>query len=65
VLFKGIDNFVSAMIVWILKTVFTFLWALLFLIPGLRKHYAYSMSMYLLEEEPQLDPLDALKRSQA
>ncbi len=65
VLFKGIDNFVSAMIVWILKTVFTFLWALLFLIPGLVKHYAYSMSMYLLEEEPQLDPLEALKRSQA
>ncbi|MFA5236062.1 MAG: DUF975 family protein [Bacilli bacterium] len=64
VLFKGIENFVAAMIVWIIKTVFTFLWSLLFVIPGLVKHYAYSMSMYLLEETPTLDPLEAIKRSQ-
>jgi uncharacterized membrane protein len=64
VLFKGIENFVQAMLVWILKTVFTFLWSLLFLIPGLVKHYAYSMSMYLLEEDPKLDPMVAIQRSQ-
>lgn len=42
---------------------FTFLWALLFIIPGIIKSYAYSMSFYLLFQEPNLTAVEAIEES--
>lgn len=39
------------------------LWSLLFIIPGIVKTYAYSMSIYLLNKEPELDAADAITKS--
>lgn len=64
-LLKGIDNFMSAMITFIIQKLFTFLWSLLFIIPGIVKHYSYSMSMYILDDDPSIEPTEALKKSQA
>ena len=45
-LFKGFKiNFVKSILVEILVFVFTFLWSLLFIIPGIIKAFSYSMSM--------------------
>ncbi len=64
-LFKGLDHFMPSMITYIIEKLFILLWSLLFIIPGVIKMYAYSMSMYLLEEDPTLEPTDVLKKSQA
>ena len=64
IMFKGIEQFVPALIVWVLKQLFIFLWSLLFFIPGVIKHYGYSLAMYLLEEDPSIEPMSALKKSE-
>ena len=48
--FCGFDDFWSAFKVNFLVGLFTFLWSLLFVIPGIIKSYSYSMSMYILAE---------------
>ncbi|XFA98959.1 DUF975 family protein [Candidatus Izemoplasma sp. B36] len=47
----------------ILMALYTFLWALLFIIPGIVKSYAYSMSFYLVNKEPELKSSDAIDKS--
>ena len=45
--------------------VFTFLWSLLLVIPGIIKAYAYSMSFYILADNPELTASEALAKSQS
>ena len=52
----------------VVKTMFhmnlrVFLWALLFVIPGIYKRYQYRMVAYLLAEHPDMDYKEALQRS--
>ncbi len=42
---------------------FTFLWSLLFIIPGIVAAYSYSMSFYLMAEYPGTGIVDAVDRS--
>ena len=42
---------------------FTFLWSLLFVIPGIVKMYAYSLTPYILADHPNVLAKDALKIS--
>ncbi len=46
-----------------LVSLFVFLWALLLIIPGIIKAYAYSMSFYLLIQEPELNSSEAIEKS--
>ena len=48
--FCGFDDFFSAFKVTLLVGLYTWLWSLLFIIPGIVKSYAYSMSMYILAD---------------
>ena len=56
-LFKGFTDggFVRLMILGLLQNVFIALWMLLFIIPGIVKWYAYSMSLYLAHDHPDWD----------
>lgn len=47
----------------LLVSVFTFLWTLLFIVPGIIKSYAYAMTPYLLQDNPELGPNDARLKS--
>lgn len=47
----------------LLMAIFTALWSLLFIIPGIVKAYAYSMTPYILEENPELSANEAIDRS--
>lgn len=49
----------------ILIGVFTFLWSLLFWIPGIVKGLSYSMAYYVLTENPELTAREALNESKA
>lgn len=43
--------------------IFTFLWSLLFLIPGIYAAYGYSMAPYLLAENPDMSAREAIRLS--
>lgn len=62
-LFDGFKNFSSAFILQILVTLFVFLWALLFIIPGIIAAYRYSMSFYILYDNPNIGAMEALDLS--
>ncbi|MFA5471900.1 MAG: DUF975 family protein [Acholeplasmataceae bacterium] len=62
-IFKGFDNFGKALWLNIITAVFVLLWSLLFIIPGIVKSIAYSMSFYILAENPEMTALEALNES--
>ncbi len=47
----------------LIQGVYTFLWSLLFVIPGIVKAYAYSMVPYIIYENPNLTPNQAIRLS--
>ena len=63
--FCGYDDFWSAFKVTFLSGFFTFLWSLLFVIPGIVKSYAYSMSIYVLAENKGKPALECINESKA
>ena len=44
--------------------IFTFLWCLLLIIPGIIKAYSYSMTPYILIDNPELSAREAIRKSQ-
>lgn len=47
----------------LLSTLYTFLWTLLFIIPGIMAAYSYIMAPYILAENPEMGPKEAIARS--
>ncbi len=55
-IFSGFkNNFGRNFLVALLTSIFTFLWLLLFIIPGIVKAYAYSMAFYIANDHPEYD----------
>lgn len=46
-----------------LMNLFTLLWTLLFIVPGIIKAFAYAMTPYILIDNPELGPNEARQRS--
>lgn len=61
--FSGFDDFWSAFKVTFFVGLFTFLWSLLFVIPGIVKGYSYSMAMYILAENKGKPALECIEES--
>lgn len=61
--FCGFDDFWSAFKVNFFVGLFTFLWSLLFVIPGIVKSFSYSMSMFILAENKGKPALECIKES--
>jgi len=47
----------------LLVSVYTVLWSLLFIIPGIIKSFSYAMTPYILAEHPELTPNEAITES--
>ncbi len=62
-LFSGFSNFGTTCVVGILQTIFLTLWSLLFIIPGIVKIYSYSMTYYVLHDNPNLSASEAITES--
>lgn len=62
-IFSGIQQFIPTLILYLLMTLYTFLWSLLFFIPGIIKSYAYSMSMYIMIDNPDISASEAISKS--
>lgn len=61
--FSGFRNFAKVWILNFLTRFFTAMWSLLLIIPGIIKHYSYSLAPYILAENPEFSALDAIKLS--
>ncbi|TNF07373.1 MAG: DUF975 family protein [Bacillota bacterium] len=57
-------NLPANIIAYILIGIFTFLWSLLLIIPGIVKAISYSMTTYILAENTEINAMDAIKQSQ-
>lgn len=61
--FEGFYHFWGAFKVTFLAGLFTFLWSLLLIVPGIIKSYSYSMSLYIYAENKDMGALEAINKS--
>lgn len=64
-IFYGFNHIIKAFVLMILTTVFTLLWTLLLIVPGIIASFRYSMAYYILRDNPEISPLEAIRRSKA
>ena len=57
------SNYLNIVKIMFFRSLFTVLWGLLFIIPGIIKAYEYSMIPYLLSENPDMDMQQAFDES--
>ena len=60
---KSSERFIHTLLVGLFTMLFTFLWSLLFIIPGIVKSYAYAMAPYIAIEREDLDARECLAES--
>ena len=62
-LFDGFSMAGKIIALYLLMTLFVFLWSMLFVIPGLVALYRYRFALYNLCEDPDMSPLEAINMS--
>ncbi|MFD3157763.1 DUF975 family protein [Haloimpatiens sp. FM7330] len=61
--FSGFSSFGKSFVLNLLISIFVFLWTLLLIIPGIIASINYSMSFYILHDNPELSATQALNKS--
>ena len=64
-LFQGFNNFATALVTYLLLLLYVLLWTLLLIVPGIIAALGYSMTFYILADDPLIKPQDALKKSKS
>ena len=62
-LFDGFKDFSRVFCTLLLMVVYTILWTLLLIVPGIMKSYSYAMTAFILRDEPQLKNNEAIEKS--
>lgn len=62
-LFDGFKNFARSFLLVFVNSIYISLWALLFIVPGIIKSYSYSMSLYILADNPDISSSEARAKS--
>jgi len=62
-LFSQFDRFGQGFMQKFLRSLYTFLWSLLFVIPGIVKSYAYAMTPFIMAENPGMTASNAIEAS--
>lgn len=62
-LFEGFKDLGKPVLLYIINSIFVFLWSLLFIIPGIIKSIEYSMSYLILHDNPSLSANEARQQS--
>ena len=62
-IFSGFKSFGNAFLLNLIKIIFVFLWSLLLIIPGIIAAISYSMSYYIMNDNPGMSSTDAIKAS--
>jgi len=64
-LFNGFSKFALAFGAYILMLVFTILWMLLLIVPGIIAAFSYSQTFFIIAENDSIDAMTAIDRSKA
>ncbi|WP_434504204.1 DUF975 family protein [Prevotella sp.] len=64
-MFEGFKDYIRIMLTNLLVGIYTLLWTLLLIIPGIIKMYSYSMTNYILLDDPDLKYNSAIEKSMA
>lgn len=62
-IFKGFERFGITLGTYLLMVVFIVLWSLLLIIPGIMAAISYSMTFFILVDEPHIGSMDAIDKS--
>ena len=62
-LFSGFNDFNRTLVAGLLVSLYTFLWSLLLIVPGIIAALGYSMTFFILSENPRIGAQDALTAS--
>ena len=62
-LFSGFNRFGTAFVAYLLMTIFTLLWMLLLIIPGIIAAYSYAMTYYIIIDDNSISASEAIKKS--
>lgn len=62
-LFSGFSDFSRSLTAGVLVSLFTFLWSLLLIIPGIIAALSYSLTYFILHENPQMTAAEAIDAS--
>ncbi len=57
------SNYGNVLLTMLLRSIFLVLWTLLFIVPGIIKSYSYRLVPYILAEDPDMPPKEAITRS--
>lgn len=61
--FTSTSNFFKEFLVFIVVYIFIILWSLLLIIPGIIASLRYSMTFYILADNPDIEAMDAINKS--
>lgn len=64
-IFQGFNNFGKALGTYLLMILFIILWMLLLIIPGIIAALSYSLTFYILADEPSIRAMEAIDKSKA
>ena len=64
-LFDGFNDLGRSVGTKLLQAIYTFLWTLLLVIPGIIKNYSYAMTDFILKDQPELANNAAIEKSMA
>lgn len=62
-IFQGFNNFNTSLGAYLLMLLFTFLWTLLLIIPGIIAVLSYSMTFYILADDNSIGAMEAIDKS--
>lgn len=61
--FDGFNQFGKAFVLSLLMGIFIFLWALLFIVPGIIAYFRYSQAFYIMYDNPNLSAMECINES--
>ena len=64
-LFVGFNDFLRALVAYLLMILYIFLWAILLVVPGIMAALSYSQTFFILAEDKTISAQDALRKSKA
>jgi uncharacterized membrane protein len=64
-IFQGFNNFRKALCTYLLMILFIILWFLLLIVPGIIASLSYSLTFFILADEPSIGAMEAIDKSKA
>jgi uncharacterized membrane protein len=62
-MFDGFKDFTRSMVAYLLIALYVFLWSLLLIVPGVIACISYSMTFFIMAEDPRIEAQEAMRKS--